>query len=383
MAQLGRPGLSSKEKAELWKRWKQGESLSDIARALKKGGGSIFGVLRLRGGIAPATRRRSPTALSREEREEISRGVAAGLSIRSIAEDIERAPSTVSREIKRNGGARHYRAADADEKAWDRARRPKKCLLSTNRKLRWIVASKLELQWSPQQIAGWLKAQSPKNRDLQISHETIYRTLFIQARGALKKELQHHLRSGRVMRHARTATRKGQTRYRIVDAVSISDRPPAIEKRAVPGHWEGDLLCGARSSQVATLVERKSRFALLIKVPRRDAATVAKAMSKQIRKLPLSLRKSVTLDRGPEFAAHKKFSVAANVKVYFCDPQSPWQRGTNENTNRLLRQYFPDGTDLSQFSQADLNRIALRLNQRPRKTLQYRTPASKLNEALR
>lgn len=277
---------------------------------------------------------------------------------------------------------RHYRAADADEKAWDRARRPKKCLLSTNRKLRWIVASKLELQWSPQQIAGWLKAQSPKNRDLQISHETIYRTLFIQARGALKKELQRHLRSGRVMRHARTATRKGQTRYRIVDAVSIGDRPPAVEKRAVPGHWEGDLLCGARSSQVATLVERKSRFVLLIKVPRRDAATVAKAMSKQIRKLPLSLRKSVTLDRGPEFAAHKRFSVAANVKVYFCDPQSPWQRGTNENTNRLLRQYLPDGTDLSQLSQADLNHIALRLNQRPRKTLQYKTPACRLGEAL-
>jgi IS30 family transposase len=383
MAQLGRPGLSWKEKAELWKRWKQGESLSDIARALNKGGGSIFGVLRLRGGIAPAARWRSPAALSREEREEISRGVAAGLSIRTIAEGIERAPSTVSREIKRNGGVRHYRAADADEKAWDRARRPKKCLLSTNRKLRWIVASKLELQWSPQQIAGWLKAQSPKNRDLQISHETIYRTLFIQARGALKKELQRHLRSGRVMRHARTATRKGQTRYRIVDAVSIGDRPPAVEKRAVPGHWEGDLLCGARSSQVATLVERKSRFVLLIKVPRRDAATVAKAMSKQIRKLPLSLRKSVTLDRGPEFAAHKRFSVAANVKVYFCDPQSPWQRGTNENTNRLLRQYLPDGTDLSQLSQADLNHIALRLNQRPRKTLQYKTPACRLGEALR
>lgn len=382
MAQLGRPGLSPREKAELWRRWKQGESLSNIARALDKNGGSIFGVLRLRGGIAPTNRRRSPNALSSKEREEISRGVAVGLSVRSIAEGIERAPSTVSREINRNGGAHRYRAADADEKAWDRARRPKKCLLATNSKLRWIVASKLELQWSPQQIAGWLKSQSSKNRDLQISHETIYRTLFIQARGALKKELQHHLRSGRVMRHARTATRKGQTRYRIVGAVSISHRPPSVEKRAVPGHWEGDLLCGSRNSQVATLVERKSRFALLIKVPRRDAATVAKAMTKQIRKLPAGLRKSVTLDRGPEFAAHKQFSIAANVKVYFCDPQSPWQRGTNENTNRLLRQYFPDGTDLSQFSQADLNRIALRLNQRPRKTLQYKAPATKLNEAL-
>lgn len=383
MAQLGRPGLSPREKAELWRRWKQGESLSDIARALKKGSGSIFGVLRSRGGIAPNARRRSATALSREEREEISRGLAGGLSIRAIADSIARSPSTVSREIHRNGGVLHYRAADADERAWDRSRRPKKCLLAGNTKLRWIVASKLKLQWSPQQIAGWLTVQFPRNRDLQISHETIYRTLFIQTRGALKKELQRHLRSGRVMRHARMASRKGQTRYRIIDAVSISERPPTAEKRAVPGHWEGDLLCGSRSSQVATLVERKSRFTILIRMPRRDATTVARAMSKHIRKLPAVLRKSVTLDRGPEFAAHKTFSVATDVKVYFCDPQSPWQRGTNENTNRLLRQYFPDGTDLSQFSQADLNRVALRLNQRPRKTLQYKTPASKLNEALR
>lgn len=383
MAQLGRPGLSPKEKAELWRRWKNGESLSDIARALKKGGGSIFGVLRLRGGIAPAARQRSPIALTSEEREEISRGLAAGCSIRSIADCMERPPSTVSREIARNGGIGRYRAAEADEKTWDRAQRPKKCLLATNRKLRSLVAGKLALQWSPQQIAGWLKTQFPKNSQLHISHETIYRTLFVQARGALKKELQYHLRSGRVMRRARTATNKRQTRYRIVDAVSISDRPPEIEDRAVPGHWEGDLLCGARNSQVATLVERKSRFTILVKVPRRDASTVAKAMGKQIRSLPSRLRKSVTFDRGPEFAAHKTFSLAANVKVYFCDPQSPWQRGTNENTNRLLRQYFPDGTDLSQLSQADLNRIALRLNGRPRKTLQYKTPASKLDEALR
>jgi IS30 family transposase len=383
MAQLGRPGLSPKEKAELWKRWRQGESLSDIARALEKGGGSIFGVLRLRGGIAPLQRERSPIALTRGEREEISRGLAAGLSIRAIANLTERAPSTVSREITRNGGLGRYRAAEADEKAWDRSRRPKKCLLATNGKLRSIVASKLKLQWSPQQIGGWLKTQFPKNSDLHISHETIYRTLFVQARGALKKELQQHLRSGRVMRRARTATNKGQTRYQIVDGVSISDRPPGIESRAVSGHWEGDLLCGSRNSQLATLVERKSRFTMLVKVRRRDALTVAKAMSRQIRSLPVKLRKSVTFDRGPEFAAHKRFSIAANVKVYFCDPQSPWQRGTNENTNRLLRQYYPDGTDLSQFSQADLNRIALRLNQRPRKTLQYGTPASKLNEVLR
>lgn len=383
MAQMGRPGLSTQEKAGLWKRWKQGESLSDIARSLKKGSGSIHGVLRLRGGIAPAARRRSRLAVTREEREEISRGIAAGLSVRAIATRVKRAPSTVSREVSRNGGEARYRAGDADDKAWDRARRPKKCLLETHSKLRSIVANKLKMEWSPQQIAGWLKTQFPKNSDLQISHETIYRTLFVQARGALKKELIAHLRSGRTMRRARTATHKGQTRYQIVDAVSIRERPAAVDDRSVPGHWEGDLLCGARNTHIATLVERKSRFTLLVKLRGKDARTVSAALSRQIGKLPAALRRSLTLDRGPEFAGHKNFSLATDVKVYFCDPKSPWQRGTNENTNRLLRQYFPDGTDLSQFSQAYLNRIALKLNQRPRKTLQYRTPASKLNEALR
>lgn len=383
MGQLGRPGLSPQQKAELWKRWKAGESLSDIARALRKGGGSIFGVLRLRGGIAPTDRCRSRLALTAEEREEISRGIAAGLSIRMIATSIKRSPSTVSREISRNGGETCYRAGEADEKAWKRATRPKPCVLAANRKLRVIVAAKLKLQWSPEQIAGWLKAQNPNNPELQISHETIYRTLFVQARGALKKELQRHLRSGRVMRHARNATRKGKTRYQIVDAVPITERPADIEDRSVPGHWEGDLLCGARNTHIATLVERKSRFTLLVKLTGRDAATVAKAMSRRIKKLPTAMRRSLTLDRGPEFAAHKKFSVATDVKVFFCNPKSPWERGTNENTNRLLRQYFPDGTDLSQFTQAHLDRIALRLNKRPRKTLQYQSPAATLDEALR
>jgi IS30 family transposase len=383
VAQLGRPGLTPQRKAELWKRWQQGESVSEISRALGKNVGSIFGVLRLRGGFAPPARKRSSRALSCGEREEISRGIAIGLTVRAIAASIDRSPSTVSRELSRNGGPTRYRATDADEEAWDRSRRPKKCLLATNGKLRKIVAEKLRSQWSPQQIAGWLKTQFPDNPELRISHEAIYRTLFIQARGALKKELQHHLRSKRVMRHARIATRKGQTRYQIVDAVSIRERPPEIEDRSVPGHWEGDLLCGKGNTHIATLVERRSRFTILVKLSARDASTVAKAMSKHIGKLPTLLRKSMTLDRGPEFAAHRKFSIATDVKVYFCDPKSPWQRGTNENTNRLLRQYFPDGTDLSQFSQADLNRIALRLNQRPRKTLHYKTPASTLNESLR
>jgi len=383
MAQRGRPGISPREKVELWKRWKEGESLSDIARALKKYAGSIYGVLRLRGGIVPTARRRSRLGLTLEDREEISRGLAAGLSIRTIASRIEKAPSTVSREISRNGGVVRYRAGYAEEKAWDRARRLKKCRLATNGRLRTIVASKLKMEWSPQQIAGWLKTQFPKNPDLQISHETIYRTLFVQARGALKRELIAHLRSGRTMRHARTATRKGQTRYQIVDAVSIRERPAMAEDRSVPGHWEGDLLCGARNTHIATLVERKSRFTILIKLPGKDARTVAQALSKHIGKLPAALRRSLTLDRGPEFAAHKSFSIATDVAVYFCDPRSPWQRGTNENTNRLLRQYFPDGTDLSEFSQTHLDHIALRLNQRPRKTLQYRTPASILDALLR
>ena len=383
MAQMGRPGMSHKEKAELWRRWRAGESISDIARALSKNVGSIFCVLRLRGGMAPSTRFRSQRALTAEDRELISGGLAAGTSLRTIATSIRRSPSTVSREIARNGGVTHYRSVDADAKAWERARRPKKCLLATNARLRTIVASRLKMRWSPQQISGWLKMSFPNESDLQISHEAIYRTLFIQARGVLKKELQYHLRSKRVMRHARTATRKGQTRYRIIDAISIRDRPPEIEDRAVPGHWEGDLITGRGNTHIATLVERTSRFTMLVKLRGKDSPTVAGALARRIKTLPVALRRSLTLDRGPEFAAHKSISVATDVKVYFCDPRSPWQRGTNENTNRLLRQYFPDGTDLSQFSQSDLNRVAKQLNQRPRKTLQYQTPADKLKALLR
>jgi len=383
MAQLGRPGMSAAQKADLWRRWREGESVSDIARALEKNVGSIFGVLRLRGGIAPQARTRSHLALTHSEREEISRGVAGGLSLRAIASQLNRSPSTISRELQRNGGETRYRAGEADVRAWERSRRPKKCRLATNGKLRRMVASKLRLQWSPQQISGWLKTSFPDDADLQISHEAIYQTLFVQARGALKKELQRHLRSGRVVRHARTATRKGQTRYQIVDAVSIRERPAEIEDRAVPGHWEGDLLCGSGNTHIATLVERRSRFTLLVKLRRKDAQTVAAALSRKIRTLPRDLRRSLTLDRGPEFAAHKKFTVTSDVLVYFCDPKSPWQRGTNENTNRLLRQYFPDGTSFSQYSQTQLNKISDRLNQRPRKTLQYQTPASMLNQVLR
>jgi IS30 family transposase len=321
-------------------------------------------------------------ALTLSEREEISRAVVAGHSIRSIASLLGRAPSTISREIKRNGGHESYRAAQADRAAWDRAHRPKICKLAENRTLARIVAGRLQLQWSPEQIAGWLKHTYHDDETLQVSHETIYRSLFIQARGALKKELLAHLRRTRAMRRSRHYTQKTDDHGRIVDAVSISERPAAVEDRAVPGHWEGDLLCGTTTSQIATLVERHTRYVMLVKVASKDTETVTNALIKNARKLPLELYKSLTWDRGKEMANHKHFTLATDIKVYFCDPQNPWQRGTNENTNGLLRQYFPKGTDLSVYSQAKLNAVARRLNERPRKTLNYETPAERFNQSV-
>ncbi len=382
MAQVGRPGLSPSQKRELWQRWKNGQSLSDIARVLRKHPGSIHGVVSANGGIVPLERRRSRTALSLSEREEISRGIAAGYSMRGIASAIGRAPSTVSREVARHGGRRRYRASEADQAAWNLARRPKPCRLAVHRRLQRIVAKKLSLDWSPEQIAEWLKRRYPDHEEMQISHETIYRSLFGQARGVLKKELVRHLRTRRMMRRSKKASTRGQPRGQIVDAVSIRERPPEIEDRAVPGHWEGDLLAGSNNTHIATLVERKSRFTMLVRVAGKDTETVVRALTRQVRRLPAELRKSLTWDRGMEMAAHKEFAIATDVQVYFCDPQSPWQRGTNENTNRLLRQYFPKGTDLSAWKEADLNRIALRLNQRPRKTLDFRSPAEVLNESV-
>jgi IS30 family transposase len=366
----------------LWHRWKNGESLSEIGRALGKHAGSVFGVLKTNGGIYPAPCRRSRLALTMGQREEISRGLAAGRSMRHIAATIGRSPSTVSREIARHGGRNGYRAAAADTVAWERARRPKRCRLAHNRQLQRIVAEKLRLDWSPEQISGWLPRTFPYDETLRVSHETIYRSLFIQARGVLRRELLKHLRSRRVMRHAKQATTKGQPRGRIIDGVSIRDRPGSVEDRAIPGHWEGDLIAGSKNTHIATLVERHSRFTLLVKVDGKDSETVVSALSKQVKQLPSELRRSLTWDRGMELAQHKRITVATNLRVYFCDPQSPWQRGTNENTNRLLRQYFPKGTDLSIHSQADLNVVALRLNQRPRKTLGFYTPADKLHSSV-
>ena len=378
MRQGRKHGLSAEQKAAIWLRWKAGESLHEIGRAFNKDHGSIQFLLSKHGGIAPAVRRRSQRTLTLAEREDISRGIASGLSIREIARGLERPASTVSREVTRHGGRRMYRASEADQQAWKTALRPKICWLASHRRLRLIVASKLIQDWSPEQISGWLKRRYPSNESMRVSHETIYRSLFIQARGVLKKELMQHLRSRRQIRRSVHAKPAGQSRGQIVDAISISKRPAEIEDRAIPGHWEGDLLSGSGNSHIATLVERHSRFTILVKVPSKNTATVVDALTRQVRKLPASLRRSLTWDRGLEMAKHKTFTVATKVNVYFCDPQSPWQRGTNENTNGLLRQYFPRKTDLSGYSQADLNKVALRLNQRPRKTLDFENPASKL-----
>jgi IS30 family transposase len=375
MTQIGRPGLSAEKKSEVWFRWRRGESFSEIGRAVGRAPGSIYGVLQLHGGISPRKRKRSRLALSLSEREEISRGIASNESIRQIARSLNRSPSTVCRELKRHGGPKRYRAVNADEKAWDQTRRPKLCKFAQKPRLRKLVSEKLALQWSPEQISGWLRRKYSLDSSMQVSHETIYRSLFIQARGVLKKELINHLRSGRKMRQSKQFNTKGVTRGQIIDGISIRERPKEIEDRSVPGHWEGDLIAGSHNTHIATLVERQSRFTMLVKVIGKDTMSVTKALSEQIQSLPVILRKTITWDRGMELAYHKKFTMATNVKVYFCDPRSPWQRGTNENTNGLLRQYFPKKTDLSIYSQADLNKIALRLNQRPRKMLGYSTPA--------
>jgi IS30 family transposase len=375
-------GFTAVEKGDIWRRWKAGQSLHEIGRVFDKPHSCIRCLLLPRGGIPPAARRRSRLSLTLAEREDISRGLASGSPFREIARRLDRAASTVSREISRHGGRPAYRAHAADDHAWDSALRPKECLLAVSPKLRDIVASKLILDWSPEQISGWLKTEFPDDASMRVSHETIYRSLFIQARGVLKKELVDHLRSKRRMRRSRHATVSGQSRGQIVDAISIRERPAEVEDRAIPGHWEGDLLSGAKNSYIATLVERHSRFAMLIKVRSKETEVVVAALSQHVRKLPATLERSLTWDRGLEMAKHKDFTIATDVQVYFCDPQSPWQRGTNENTNLLLRQYFPRGTDLSGYSQEQLDQVSLLLNQRPRKTLGFQTPADKLQASV-
>src|ERR1700693_5080907 len=340
MTQGKRVALSAAQRTELWSRWKAGESLHVIGRAFGKPHNSIHGFLSQHGGIVPAIRRRSLLVLTAVEREDISRGLASGSSIRDIAKGLERAAPTVSREVARHGGRPEYRAQEADHQAWESALRPKRCLLAIHGKLRNTVASKLILDWSPEQISGWLKIQYPADESMRVSHETIYRSLFIQARGVLKKELLGHLRSKRRIRRSQHARIYKDSRGQIVEAISIRERPAEVADRAIPGHWEGDLLSGSKNSHIVTLVERHSRFTTLIKVPSKDTAVVVAALTRHARKLPAALRRSLTWDRGLEMAQHKTFTMATDVKVYFCDPQSPWQRGSNENTNGLLRQYF-------------------------------------------
>jgi IS30 family transposase len=383
MVQRIRRHYTESEKAEMWDRWRKGESMSEIGRRFGiQGHSSIHRIFSETGGIRPAERSRSGRSLTLSEREEISRGLVAGRSMRSIARDLGRAPSTVSREICRNQGRRYYRAHKADAATWERAKRPKICKLAANQALARMVASKLQLEWAPEQIAGWLKHTYADNEACQVSHETIYKSLYIQARGALKKELLKYLRRTRALRRSRHHTQKGPEHGQIVDAVPISKRPAEVADRAVPGHWEGDLLCGTKDSQIVTLVERQTRYVMLVRVERKDTETVVAALTKNARKLPRELYKSLTWDRGSEMAAHKTFSMATDIKVYFCDPQQPWQRGSNENTNALLRQYFPKGMDLSDVHQNRLNAVARRLNERPRKTLGYYSPAQKFAECV-
>ncbi|MBA4382903.1 MAG: IS30 family transposase [Sideroxydans sp.] len=367
------------EKAMMWDRWQKGESLHEIGRLFDRAHTSFQQIVSTTGGVRPAKRKRSSISLSLSEREEVSRGIASNESMRSIAARLGRAPSTISREIERNGGDSKYRAARADKKAWERACRPKSCKLAGSPWLRRAIEIKLRINWSPEQIAGWLKRTNPEDESKQVSHETIYRSLYIQARGVLKKELLQYLRSERTMRKSVHAGTHGDKRGQIPNAISISERPASVEDRAVPGHWEGDLICGANNSYVATLVERQTRYVMLVKLGNKNTESVVSALIKQAKKLPSEIYKSLTWDRGHEMTDHQRFTLATNVDVYFCDPQSPWQRGSNENTNRLLRQYFPKGTDLSVHSQSKLNAVARQLNERPRKTLAFETPAERFN----
>jgi len=377
-----RSALTVQEKTEIWRGYGAGASLRSISRTLGRSMETLRRLVASTGGRQPVVPRRSALRLSLAEREEISRGVVADDSCRAIARRIGRAPSTVSREVATNGGRHRYRACRAEPGAWGRARRPKPAKLVTCPQLRQVVEAKLALRWSPQQIAGWLARTYPDDRELQVSHETIYLSLFVQPRGALRKELTRYLRSRRMVRRpraARAAPGQGQLR----NAVNISARPAEAADRAVPGHWEGDLMLGLRNSAIATLVERSSRFTVLVGLPNgRSSEPVLTALAARIVTLPEQLLRSLTWDQGKEMAQHARFTIDTGLKIYICDPRSPWQRGTNENTNGLLRQYFPKGTDLAAVTQGELDAVAAELNGRPRQTLHWLSPSEKFAEAV-
>ena len=367
----------------MWSRWHHGETSVQISARLGCNRETVTWHVTRAGGLPPRARRRAARQLTLAEREEISRGLAQGAGVCALARRLHRPPSTISREIARHGGAATYRASTADAAAWAGGRRPKRAKLVRTPRLRRVVARKLRADWSPQQIAAWLQATYPDDRTMHVSHETIYQALYVQTRGALKRELAAHLRRQRRYRRPRAAARAERGPGQLVDIVSIAERPPSADARAVPGHWEGDLLVGQRGTQIATLVERQSRFVLLARLPAADSATVVTALVRRVQRLPAALRQSLTWDRGKEMAQHQRFTVATDVQVYFCDPQSPWQRGSNENTNGLLRQYMPKGMDLSGLTQRQLDAVARKLNTRPRQTLGWKTPADVFDAALR
>jgi IS30 family transposase len=371
-----RRAFTESEKTEIWDRIEAGQTPASVAAVFGRYPSAIRALQLASGGVRPGLRRRRAGSLSLSEREEISRGLSAGHPLRAIASALGRAPSTVCREVRRNDGPTRYRACVAERAAWRRGRRPKAAKLATCQRLRDVVEAKLELRWSPQQIAFWLPSRYPADLEMRVSHETIYLALYVQGRGALRRELHHALRSGRALRRAKKSLPNGQGK--IPNMVLISERPAEVEDRAVPGHWEGDLIMGSRKTCIGTLVERTSRYVMLLKLEKNTAEQVRTAMSAKILALPAELRRSVTWDRGTEMSQHLQFTVDTGVQVYFCDPKSPWQRGTNENTNGLLRQYFPKGSDLSTHTTSALDAVARELNERPRQTLGWMTPLERL-----
>lgn len=374
--------LTEQDRDEIWDLVMAGGTHGRVGKKVGRPASVVRSVIVATGGVRPVARRRSTRQLTIFEREDIAAGVAGGLSVRAIAAGLGRAPSTISRELTRNGGRDSYRPSVADRAAWSRAARPKTCKLAAHPVLREHVVEGLQLQWSPEQITGWLKVEFPDDPELRVSHETIYLSLFVQSKGLLNKELCKELRSGRGVRRAGRISVRGQGRGQIVDALNISERPAEADDRAVPGHWEGDMVSGSGNTHVATLVERTSRFVQIIKLENKTTDCVIAALTARIQDLPEQLKQSLTWDRGMEMAQHKRFTVDTGVQVYFCDPQSPWQRGTNENTNGLIRQYLPHGMNLGEVTQDRLDEIAHRLNGRPRKTLDFMTPSRKLSEVL-
>ena len=381
--------LTREARAWLWTAWRGGEPLEVMAAALALSPTAVSCELVARGGVAPAPRHRAVRTLSLAERRLLAQwrvGRPEGVGIREAARRLGRAPSTISREIQRNGArtasARSYEAATADARAWRRAERPQACRLAQVPALAVRVAAQLAADWSPAQISAWLRMTYPDDPTMRLSAETIYRSLYVQARGVLRRELTAHLRRGRSRRRPQGRHPTARTGA-IVDGLTIADRPPEVAARAVPGHWEGDLLAGTAHSHIATLVERASRFVVLVRLPGKDSPRVVDALIAAALRLPAGLMASLTWDRGSELAAHRRFTVATDVQVYFCDPRSPWQRGTNENTNGLLRQYFPKGRDLSGVTQPELDTVARKLNTRPRQTLGWATPAAALSRLMR